>query len=248
MIEAPLRPGARIFSFDAVANAYLARDVTVSWQSAEGDRMADALRLATVFRADPTYAWSGDWPAIALRALRFRLPAAHAGGMGHREGGTRIAAESASSASPQMDPARLAQPLGDAGGARRQSRHPLAHLAADARRHVLRNRFRPSAAAHPGRAASPTRPSTTCRWSSTARRPMAAGGCYRPRLPPRCCPTEDLRLQATSALRHAGFQYLLTPTGAQGNGAIGRLIEADPLAWDMEKVGQYGDQAVFRVR
>jgi len=75
MLEGATPPGARTYSFDTVANAYLARDVTVSWQSAEGDRMADVLRMATVYRRDSLYAWSGNWPAIPLRALRFRLPA-----------------------------------------------------------------------------------------------------------------------------------------------------------------------------
>jgi hypothetical protein len=61
-------------------------------------------------------------------------------------------------------------------------------------------------------------------------------------------PEQDLRLQATAALRHAGFQYVMAPTGKEGNGPIGRLIAADPLAWDMEKAAQYGDQALFRIR
>ena len=77
MLESATPPGARTYSFDTVANAYLARDVTVSWQSAEGDRMADVLRMATVYRRDSLYAWSGNWPAIPLRALRFRLPASY---------------------------------------------------------------------------------------------------------------------------------------------------------------------------
>ncbi len=73
MIEENTPPDAKILGLSSVANAYLARDVRVSWQSAESDRLLDALRRALEF-ADPLDEWSAAWPLESLQALRFRLP------------------------------------------------------------------------------------------------------------------------------------------------------------------------------
>jgi hypothetical protein len=40
----------------------------------------------------------------------------------------------------------------------------------------------------------------------------------------------------------------MVPDGAQGNGEIGRLMEQDPLSWDLAKVARNGEQVLFRVR
>ena len=245
MLEDATRPGTRILSFDTVANAYLARDVTVSWQSAEGDRLSDTLRMATVFR-DPTYKWSATWPTVSLRALRFRLPAAFAAewdicDIELADGEDHI------SPSPQWSlrawpdiwetPAALDgnratrwrtwQPMRAGMFFEIDFDRPLTLASAALTSHTPRFNVELDFYGQ----------TLDGRWQLLSAAPSAT-----------LLPDEDLRLQATSALRHAGFQYLLVPTGEQGNGAIGRLIEADPLAWDMEKVGQYGDQAVFRVR
>ena len=77
MVEDHTPEDARIFSLGSVANAYLARAVTVNWQSAEGDRITDAIHAA--FWANRMYQRSGRWPAEALLGVRFRLPASHTG-------------------------------------------------------------------------------------------------------------------------------------------------------------------------
>jgi hypothetical protein len=45
MLEARVPPGARIFSFEGIAQSYCAREVLVSWWSAESIRLRDALEL-----------------------------------------------------------------------------------------------------------------------------------------------------------------------------------------------------------
>ena len=77
MVDQHTPVDARIFSLQPVANAYLPRAVTVSWQSAQGERIADALHRA--FYANPMYQHRGHWPAEPLMGLRFRLPAADEG-------------------------------------------------------------------------------------------------------------------------------------------------------------------------
>lgn len=74
MIEGNTPPDAKILGLISVANAYLARDARVTWQSAETDRLLYALRRALQF-AEPFEEWRVAWPPESLQALRFRLPA-----------------------------------------------------------------------------------------------------------------------------------------------------------------------------
>ena len=245
MIEAATPPGARIFSFDTVANAYLARDVTVSWQSAEGDRMTDAMRMATVYH-DATYAWTGAWEPALLRGLRFRLPQPHPAEWDIC--GIELASETDRIApSPQWElrawPNLWEAPLAlDNNHATRwRTWQPMrsgmffeidfAPVERVARVIVLSHTplFNVPLEIY-GRAPDG-------RWNLLSAAPAVT------RLP-----DEDLRLEATATLRRAGFQYLMTPVGERGNGEIGRKIESDPLAWDMEPAAKSGDQALFRIR
>jgi hypothetical protein len=72
MVEAKTPPDAKILSLTTVANAYLSRDVRVSWQSAESDNLLDSLRLAAVSR-ESLFDWRATWPLGLFRRLRFRL-------------------------------------------------------------------------------------------------------------------------------------------------------------------------------
>jgi len=247
MVEGATPPGARIFSFDTVANAYLARDVSVSWQSAEGDRMADAMHLASVYR-NALYSWSASWPATTLRALRFRLPS---NGPGTAEwdiseielscGTERV------SPRPQWD-LRAWPNVGEAPAAfdnnlatRWRTWKPMRagmYFEID---------FDPPVSLTSAGLLSHTPlfnvplefygKTFNGSWRLLSASPAAD------RLP-----DQALALQAASALRRAGFEYLLTPTGDAGNGPVGRSIEHDPLSWDMRVVGQQGDHALFRIR
>jgi len=82
MVEENTPPDARIFSFDAVASAYLPRAVTVSWQSAEGECMADALR--TGFHPDQMSRRGIVVVAGMAEGFRFRLTARAGARMGYR--------------------------------------------------------------------------------------------------------------------------------------------------------------------
>ena len=71
MIDGNTPPEAKILSLVSVANAYLARDVRVSWQSAESDRLLESLRRA-LDSSEPHTQWTEAWPIESLQALRVR--------------------------------------------------------------------------------------------------------------------------------------------------------------------------------
>jgi hypothetical protein len=245
MVEAATPPAARIFSFDTVANAYLARDVSVSWQSAEGDRMSDSLRLATFYRKDATYAWRAVWPAAPLGALRLRLTASHEGEWDISEiefaaGAARLAP------SPQWT-------------LRAWPNEWEAPLALDRNRATRWRTWAPMRAGmffeidfdHPqsttGVSVASHTPVYNVPLEVYGRNPDGAWQLLAANPPVDRLPDEDLRLQATSALRRAGFTYILIPNDSS-NGSIGRSIEADPLGWDMEEAARDKYQTLFRVR
>ena len=247
MVERATPPGARILSFDMLANAYLARDVVVSWQSAEGDRLSDTLRLASIY-TDPLFAWSAAWPAMDLRALRFRLPSANP-----PAAEWDIAEIELDSGAERVSPGRRWE-------LRAWPNVWEAPLALDGNLATRWRTWRPMRAgmyfeidfdsplslsravllSHTPLYDVPLEiygKTFTGSWQLLSAAPAAVP-----------LPAEDLRLKATAALRRAGFQYLLVPTGQNGNGPVGRHVESDPLAWDMTKVGQQRDQVLFRIR
>src|SRR6202011_2606325 len=79
MIERVTPPDSRTLALLSVANAYLDRDVRVTWQSAEGERLLDTLQMASIYSGTPVFESKAAWPMESLRALRFRLPAGSAG-------------------------------------------------------------------------------------------------------------------------------------------------------------------------
>ena len=59
--------------------------------------------------------------------------------------------------------------------------------------------------------------------------------------------SQDLRMDATRALRRAGYGYLLAPTGSGGNAPIGNMLAGQEPEWGMKRVGEAGRFYLFRV-
>ena len=59
---------------------------------------------------------------------------------------------------------------------------------------------------------------------------------------------QDLRLDASRALRRAGYRYLLVATGSGGNTPIGNIIVGHEAEWGMERVGEAGRFYLLRVK
>jgi hypothetical protein len=61
-------------------------------------------------------------------------------------------------------------------------------------------------------------------------------------------PPPDLRMDASRALRAAGFRYLLTPHSGDGNAPLGAAIAAHVADWNLEVAAQAGRVTLFRIR
>ena len=75
------------------------------------------------------------------------------------------------------------------------------------------------------------------RWHLLSNTPQAI-----PRAP------QDIRLEASRAIKRAGFRYVLVPTGAGGNAPIGNILVGHETEWGMERVGEAGRFFLFRVK
>ncbi len=246
MVEHATPPGSRTLALMSVASAYLDRDVAVTWQSSEGDRLLDTLRLASLYSTTPTFDWKATWPEQAVRNLRFRMPAAYDGEWDINEvrlfsGDDRVFN------SPQWTlagwPNRWEAPLAFDGNLATRWRTWET---------VRAGMYLDIELGNPQRLTGAVLVTHTPvfrvqleiygldvkgRWRLLSTSPQAI---------PR--PPQDLRLDAARALRSAGFRYLLAPTGAGGNAAIGNVLLGHEAEWGLERAGDAGRFYLFHVR
>ena len=246
MIEHFTPPDARIYSLAPVANAYIARDVSVSWQSAEGDRLLDCLHVAARFQQDPLFEWKATWQPSSIRALRLRMGGGYSGEWDIDEiqlfsDGARIFN------SPQWNlrawPNVWEAPLAfDNRGSTRwrtwQDVRPGMFLEVDLD-HV-QNLSSAVMISHSAEYAAPLEfygQGLDGKWKLLSNRPEM-----------RQRPAEDLRLEATAVIRHAGYKYLLVPLGSDGNGPLGNILRKQASHWGLEFMGEAGPNALFKLR
>jgi hypothetical protein len=246
MLERNTPPGARIFSLVPVADAYQTREVTVDWTSAEGDRMTDALRVAALFPDDWFFDWRASWPLQPLRALRFRMPTAFNGEWDVDE--VQLFSDDVPIfTSPQWTlrawPNRWEAPLAfdHLNVTRWRTWEPIRagnYLEVD-----LDNPQRLSAAVL--KSHTPIYhlilefygQDLVGKWHRLANYSDAV------RLRP-----QDMRLEAATALRRAGYRYLLVPTRDDGFARLGKRIVDEAPQWGMEKVAEAGPWVLLRIR
>ena len=246
MIEQATPPNSHTLALVSVASAYLDRDVDVTWQSAQTDSLLDTLRLAGLYTGTSAYDWKAEWPEQALGALRFRIPVTYDGEWDISEV-QLYSGEYRVSNSPQWTLAGWPPPWEGS-------------LAFDGNLATRWRTWRPARAGmylevdleNAQRLTSAVLVSHTPlfrvplevygRDPKGAWHVLASDAKAVPR-PPR-----DLRLDAGRALRKAGFQYVLAPTGPEGNAPIGKLMVAGPGEWGLERVGYAGDYHLFRVK
>ena len=246
MIERVTPADSRTLSLLSVANAYLAREVSVTWQSAEGERLLDSLRLASVYSGSPAYNWRAAWPAQSLRALRLQFPAGYNGECDLAEVNL-YSGEDRIFASPEWSvsgwPNRWEGPLAFDGNLATRWRtwepvragmyfeidldHPQRLSSA-----VLISHAPAYGAPLEFRGQSPDG-----QWRLLSSHPVAEQR-----------PPQDLRLDATSAIRRAGFRYLLAATGSGGNTPIGNVLLGHEPEWGLERVGEAGRYDLYRVK
>ena len=246
MIQRATPPDSRTLALLSVASAYLDREVAVTWQSAEADQLLDTLRLASVYSTTPTFDWKAVWPERAVRALRFRMPSAYQGEWDINEvelysGDDRLFN------SPQWTlggwPNRWEAPLAFDGNLATRWRtwetvRAGMYLDVD-----LGNPQRLTGAVLVTHTAAFRVPleihglDVQGRWHLLSNTPQAI-----PRAP------QDIRLEASRAIKRAGFRYLLVPTGQGGTAPIGNILVGHEAEWGMERVGEAGRFYLFRVK
>jgi 4-amino-4-deoxy-L-arabinose transferase-like glycosyltransferase len=244
MIEDKTPPDARILALLSVANAYLARDVRVGWQSAETDSLLDSLRLAAV-NTQPMYDWKASWPIASLQRLRFRIRATRASECDIDDVRLYSASELVYN-SPNW-------------ALRAWPNSWEAPLALDGN---LATRWRTWEPIHEGmyfeiRFDHPQRISAAVLYSHTPALNvpvdvygMDTAGHWRPLGPLLATrrPRQDLRAEAVLAIRRAGYRYLVVPTGSEGTAPIGNAIVGREAEWGLERVEQAGPYYLLRVK
>ena len=246
MIARTTPPGSRTLALLSVATAYLDREVAVAWQSAEADQLLDTLRQASLYSTSPTFDWKADWPPSTVRTLRFRMPQGYPGEWDIAEvelysGDDRLFN------SPQWTlagwPNRWEAPLAFDGN--------------------LATRWRTWESVRPGmfldlELGNPQRLTAAVLVTHTPafRVPLeihaldVRGQWHLLSNAPRAIPRapRDTRLEASRAIRGAGFRYLLVPTGTGGNAPIGNVLVGHEVEWGMERVGEAGRFYLLRVK
>lgn len=244
MIEDKTPPDAKILGLISVANAYLARDARVTWQSAETDRLLEALRRALQF-AEPLTEWKAAWPAESLQALRFRLPVA-------------------SRSEWEIDEVRIYS------GADLVYPSPHWQLRAWPNRWEapqalddnLTTGWRTWGPARAGMflevrfdhfqtissvavySPSPSRGLSLQVYGQGAKRRWRALGAAQ--ATPH--PSGDLRLDAGLAIRRAGYRFVLAATGGGGSTPAGNAFLGHESDWGMERVAEAGPYYLYRLK
>jgi hypothetical protein len=59
---------------------------------------------------------------------------------------------------------------------------------------------------------------------------------------------EDLRLEAISAIRRAGYSYLLAQFGPEGNGQLGGSLFGHSREWGLQVSSTAGTNVLFKLR
>jgi hypothetical protein len=246
MIEHFTPPDAPIFALMPVANAYIARDVSVTWQSAEGDRLVDVLHVAAKFKEDPLYDWTATWEPASIRALRVRMAAGYSGEWDIDE--VQLFSDGARIFNSPLWSLRAWPNVWEAPlvfDNRRSTRwrtwqdvRPGMFLEVDLD-HV-QNLSSAVMISHSAQYAAPLEfygQGLDGKWTLLSRRPSVLRR-----------PAEDLRLEATAVIRHAGYRFLLAPLGSDGNGPLGQMLLKEAPQWGLQFVGEAGPNVLFRLR
>ncbi|MGH9662049.1 MAG: ArnT family glycosyltransferase, partial [Bryobacteraceae bacterium] len=72
-------PDRKVFALFDVARAYTSGEIVEWWQSGEGQRIVDTLKVSSLYAGDPLFDLVVEFPARRFRAFRFRLARAHRG-------------------------------------------------------------------------------------------------------------------------------------------------------------------------
>lgn len=244
MIEANTPPDAKILGLISVANAYLTRDVRVTWQSAESDRLLDSLRRA-LDSTEPLSLWTAVWPIESMQALRLRIRSPARAEWKIDEMRIYSGADMVYP-SPHWQlrvwPNRWEAPLAfdDNLATGWRTWEPVrAGMFLEVRFDHLQRIS--SAALY---APSPVPDLSLDAYGQSAKgrwHPLGTAH-WAP------YPSADLRLDAGRAIRQAGYGFVLAQTGGGGSTPAGNALLGHESEWGMERVAAAGPYFLYRVK
>lgn len=245
MIEAATHPDEKILALMPVAKAYLPREVLEYWHSAEADRLTDILKVAGVRARAALYDVKGAWPAAPLRGVRFRLTRASPEEWDLREirlysHDDRVFDSPGWTVTASSYPWELPFALDENLATRWQTWAPMrpgmmAEIDFD-RPQVL------TGATLISEKPSPRFPITFDGLGMDGRwRLLSSSGQAELR------EHEDLRRAASFTVRRAGYRYILAPTGTDGNGPLGTIMDEDVVGWGLRIAGRAGPYVLFQI-
>jgi hypothetical protein len=250
MLDELVPANARVFALMDVARAYTDRRVVELWQSGEGERLTDAIRVASQYAGDPLFDQRANWPAQSLMALRYRLadPGRSPPGMEWCVHEIRLFLEETRIYnSPRWTlaswPARFETPYAFDGNlvSRWRTWEPMKAGM------FLEARFD-----RPYRLTGAEMTSHTPVFGvRTELYGMGEDGRWRllsKALPAVRRPHEELRLTAARFLKREGIDYLLVPERETGGWQLARFFVDQHAAWGMEEVNRHGFIRLYRLR
>ncbi len=243
LVEDNTKPGDRIFSLISVPEAYTDREVLEFWHSAPADQLVDTLRVGAS-RNEVVRDISAAWTPRPIDGLRIRAPQASPQEWQIYEIAL-MSGEAPISGGPQWElqawPNVWELPLAfDQNRATRwRTWEPVRagmYVEVDFDRALSPTgavMTMPTAAyAAPfefyGRAPDG--------WHLLTNRPVVTE-----------TPLGDVRMSATSAVRRAGFRYILADIGGEGNGSLGAAMAGHESEWGLEKAAEVGPVVLFRI-
>jgi hypothetical protein len=243
MVEDHTHPGEKIFSLIAAPRAYIGREVLEYWHSAQADQLRDTLGVA-LWRDDPLFDVRAEWTPRPLLGLRIRMPqAARVEWLIHEilplSGGHAV----------------LGTPQWQLRAWPNEEELPLAFDGNWATRWRTWEPVRAGMYVEADFDAAQAL-SGAVMTSPTAFHPLPfefygleRDGWHlltnRPLVTPR--PLGDVRMSATRAVLGAGFRYILAERGNAGNGFLGAAVLGHEADWGMEKAGEFGQVALYRI-
>ncbi len=248
MIRESAAPGERIFALMDAPRGWLDHRFVELWQSAEGERFTDTLRVASQYRGDPLFEVRTEMTPVLAHGVRVRLTEVGGSARGKEWCAHEIRlwlGDARIYSSPQWTvtarPNRWEAPVAFDGN--------------------LASRWRTWEPMRPGmsieaRLDRPQRisavemishtPVFPVRWEFSV---LDGGGAWRPLEEPqaRRRAPEDLRHAAVRYLSRSGIRYLLLPVAETGGWQLARFFEGQEAEWGMTLVNQRGYARLYRL-
>ncbi len=243
MVANQTPPDAKMLALLDLPYAYLDRDARVWWQSAEAERLAEALRSTAFTSERAAFRWKAEWPPIRASGVRLVAASGSPTEFDVEEalfysGSTRIASSPQWHLRAWPNPWEAAAALDGNLLTGWHSRQP-----------VTKPMFLEIQFDRPQSISQAVFFSHAFRQGGVEIYGYCEEGSWRRLGVAQAVPThpEHLGPGLPVAFRAAGYQYILAPVGGGGNAPIGNALLAQGLSWGVEPIQHVGRYYLFRI-